>query len=86
MKLPCDGPFKGLADVQSDGNERVTFVSDHAGGETREDPMLVIAIMAMLAIVATIFALIVSSPLYRTLATALDSWAEVPAPIRRNRY
>ncbi len=48
--------------------------------------MLVIAIMAVIAIVATIFALIVSSPLYRTLATALDSWAEVPAPIRRKRY
>jgi len=48
--------------------------------------MLVIAIMAMLATIATIFALIVSSPLYRTLARALDSWAEVPAPIRRKRY
>ena len=48
--------------------------------------MHVIAIMAMLAIIATIFALIVSSPLYRTLATALDSWAEVPAPSRRPRY
>jgi hypothetical protein len=48
--------------------------------------MLVIAIMAMLAVIATIFALIVSSPLYRTLATALDNWAETPAPIRRPRY
>ena len=48
--------------------------------------MLVIAIMADIAIVATIFALIVSSPLYRTLATALDSWAEAPAPNRRPRY
>jgi hypothetical protein len=49
--------------------------------------MLVIAIMAALAVIATIFALIVSSPLYRTLATALDSWAEVPAATsRRPRY
>ena len=48
--------------------------------------MLVIAIMAALTIIATIFALIVSSPLYRTLATALDSWAETPAPVRRPRY
>jgi hypothetical protein len=49
--------------------------------------MLVIAIMATLAVIATIFALIVSSPLYRTLATALDSWAEVPAATRRRpRY
>ena len=48
--------------------------------------MLVIAIMAMLAVIAAIFALIVSSPLYRTLATAIDSWAEVPAPSRRPRY
>ena len=85
MKLPCGGPFQGLADVQSDGNERVTIVSDHARG-TRGDPMIVIAIMAMLAILATILAMIVSSPLYRTLATALDSWAEAPAPSRRQRY
>ena len=48
--------------------------------------MLVIAIMAMLAVIATIFALIISSPLYRTLTTALDSWAEAPAPSRRPRY
>lgn len=47
--------------------------------------MLVIAIMAMLAVIATIFALIISSPLYRTLATALDSWAEAPAPSPRPR-
>jgi hypothetical protein len=55
-------------------------------GKLGGDPMLVIAIMAVLAITA-IFALIVSSPLYRTLATALDSWAEVPATAtRRQRY
>ena len=48
--------------------------------------MLVIAIVSVLAIIATMFALIISSPLYRTLATALDSWAEVPAPERRSRY
>ena len=72
--------------MQSDGNEQVTIVRDHAGGKHGGDPMLVIAIMAVLAIVATIFALIVSSPLYRTLATALDSWAETPAPKRRPRY
>jgi hypothetical protein len=48
--------------------------------------MLVIAVMSVLAIVATMFALIVSSPLYRTLATALDNWAEVPAPEGRARY
>ena len=55
-------------------------------GKHGGDPMIVIAIMAMLALIATIFALIVSSPLYRTLATALDSWAEVPAQSRRPRY
>ena len=48
--------------------------------------MLVIAIVSVLAIVATMFSLIVSSPLYRTLATALDSWAEVPPPEGRARY
>ena len=48
--------------------------------------MLVIAILSVLAIIATMFALIISSPLYRTLATALDSWAEVPAPESRARY
>ena len=84
--MRCGDPFRGLADMQSDGNERVTLMRDHAGGETRGDPMLVIAIMAALAIIATIFALIVSSPLYRTLATALDSWAETPASVRRPRY
>ena len=72
--------------MQWDGNERVTLMRDHAGGEAGGDRMLVIAVMAMLAIVATIFALIVSSPLYRTLATALDSWAESPAPSRRPPY
>jgi hypothetical protein len=86
VKLPCGDPLQALADMQSDGNERVTLVRDHAGGEARGDRMLVIAIMAMLAVIATIFALIVSSPLYRTLATALDSWAEAPAPVRRPRY
>ena len=86
MKLRCGDPLQGLASMQSDGNEQVTIVRDHAGGKHGGDPMLVIAIMAVLAIVATIFALIVSSPLYRTLATALDSWAETPAPSRRPRY
>ena len=72
--------------MQSNGNERVTLMRDHAGGEAKGGPMLVIAVMATLAVIATIFALIVSSPLYRTLATALDSWAETPAPVRRSRY
>ena len=48
--------------------------------------MLVIAIVSVLAIIATMFALIISSPLYRTLAKALDSWAEVPPPEGRARY
>jgi hypothetical protein len=86
VKLPCGGRFYRRVDTQSDGNERVTFIGDDASGEQGGDPMLVIAIMAMLAIIVTIFALIVASPLYRTLATALDSWAEVPAPVRRRRY
>ena len=38
------------------------------------------------AIIATMFALIISSPLYRTLAKALDSWAVVPPPEGRARY
>ena len=84
--MRCGGPLQGLASMQSVGNERVTLMRDHAGGEHGGNPMLVIAIMAVLAIIATIFALIVSSPLYRTLATALDSWAEAPAPKRRRRY
>ena len=83
--MRCGDQLQALADMQSDGNERVTLVRDDAGGEARGDRMLVIAIMAMLAVIATIFALIISSPLYRTLATALDSWAEAPAPSPRPR-
>lgn len=38
--------------------------------------MLVIAILILLAAIATIVALIAVSPLFRTLALAIDSWAE----------
>jgi hypothetical protein len=49
--------------------------------------MLVIVTMALLALLATIVALITASPLYRTLTMTFDSWAEtVPEPIRRPRY
>ena len=49
--------------------------------------MFVIVTMALLAILATIGALITASPLYRTLTMAFGSWAEsVPEPISRPRY
>ena len=83
MKLACGGPLQALARVQRDSNERVTKMREHAGGRSR---MLVIAVMSVLAIIATMFALIISSPLYRTLARALDSWAEIPTREGRARY
>ena len=48
--------------------------------------MLVIALVALLAISAAIVAIVIASPLYRTLANALDSWAEPPAAEGRGRY
>lgn len=48
--------------------------------------MLVIALVALLAISTAIVAIIIASPLYRTLANALDSWAEPPAAEGRGRY
>ena len=59
---------------------------EDACGKSGGHRMLVIAILSLLAIIAAMFALIISSPLYRTLATALDSWAEVPPPEGRARY
>lgn len=53
----------------------------------RGDHMFVIALMALLAILATIVALITASPLYRTLTLAFGSWAEsVPEPTSRPHY
>ena len=84
--MPCDGPLPSLADVQFDGNEWVTKVRDDADGRTGESPMLVIALVALLAISTAIVAIVIASPLYRTLANALDSWAEPPAAEGRGRY
>jgi len=38
--------------------------------------MLVIAILILLAAIATVVALVAASPLFRSLALAFDSWAE----------
>ena len=49
--------------------------------------MLVIAVLALLAIVETVVALIIASPLYRTLSMTFGGWAEaVPARAKRQRY
>jgi hypothetical protein len=49
--------------------------------------MLIIALMTLLAIIATVVALIIASPLYRTLSMTFGGWAEaVPAPVKRPRY
>lgn len=75
-----------LADVQCDGNECVTKLRDDADGRRGESPMLVIVLAALLAISVAIVAMVIASPLYRTLANALDSWAEPPAPEGRARH
>ena len=49
--------------------------------------MLIIALMTLLAIIATVVALITASPLYRTLSMTFGGWAEaVPARVKRPRY
>ena len=49
--------------------------------------MLIIALFALLAIVAALVALVIASPLYRTLSTIFGGWAEgVPARAKRPRY
>ena len=49
--------------------------------------MLVVAVMILLAVVATVAALITASPLYRTLVMAFDCWAEAPRmPGGHSRY
>jgi hypothetical protein len=85
-KLPCDGPLPSLADVQRGGNECVTKLRDDADGRRGESPMLVIVLAALLAISVAIVAMVTASPLYRTLANALDHWAEPPAPKGRARH
>jgi len=73
--------------MQSGSNERVTKLREYGAGTTGEVPMLVILILAMLAIVATVIAMIMASPLYRTLTMAFDCWAEsTPTAERRASY
>ena len=49
--------------------------------------MLIIALMMLLATVATVVAVVIASPLYRTLSMIFESWADaVPAPAKRPRY
>lgn len=45
-------------------------------GELREDPMLVIAILVLMSVIATTVALIAASPLFRCVTMAIDSWAD----------
>ena len=45
-------------------------------GETRGIPMLVIAILILLSAIATTVALVVASPLFRSVTMAIDSWAD----------
>jgi len=40
------------------------------------EPLLVIAIMLVLSVIATFIALVAASPLFRTITLALDSWSE----------
>jgi biopolymer transport protein ExbB/TolQ len=39
-------------------------------------PMLVIAILLLLSLIATAVALIAASPLFRTISLVIDSWAD----------
>jgi hypothetical protein len=38
--------------------------------------MLVIVVLVLLSVIATVVAMIMASPLFRTITLAIDSWAD----------